>query len=136
MVKPRANRSLEFMPHRLTGRFIGRITIHADGIAEFAACEHISGNAISLARQIHQRHFDTAHASPLPRVMTKLLDLAKEFIHIAGILAKQATLEHQRISLARAIAYFAIAAQTLIGIDADDRETASLPSRQLPRADQ
>src|SRR5574341_27313 len=119
--------ALELKSHRLTGRFVRRVAIHADGIAEFATCENISRNAVSLARQIHQRHFDTAHTSALPRVMAKLLNLAKDFIYIAGILAKQTALEHQRVRLARAIAYFTVAAQTLIGVNADERETPSLP---------
>jgi len=47
---------------------------------------------------------------------------------IYSILAKQATLEHQRVCFARAIAHFAVAAQTLIGVNADEGETPPCPA--------
>ena len=75
----------------------------------------------SLAGQIHQRHLDAAHAAGLPRVAAELLDLAEDLVDVAGVLAEDAALEHQRVGLAGAVAHFAVADQALVGVDADQR---------------
>jgi hypothetical protein len=119
---------LEFVAHGLAGRFIGRVTIDTDGVAEFTARQDIGRNTVGLACQVHQRHLDAAHAPALPRMMTELFDLAKDFIHIAGILADQPAFEHQCVCFARTVTHFAIATQALIRINADDGKPPPMPA--------
>ena len=109
------------LAHRLpVGDRVG-IAVNQDLVAEFAAGQLISRDAVSLARQVEERHFDAADAAALPPVIAELLDLAEEPVDIAGVLAQQARFEHERVRRAGAIAHFAIAADALIGIQPQQR---------------
>ena len=57
----------------------------------------------------------------LPGRRTELLDLPEDLVHVAGVLAEDAALEEQRVRLAGPVAYFAVAGDPLIGVDANDR---------------
>src|SRR6266508_2764751 len=116
------------MPHCLTGWFVGRVTIHTDGITEFSTSKYIGWNAVRFASQVHERHLNRAHTSALPGMVTELFYLAKDFVHVTWILAKQPALQHKRKGLARAIPYFSVSAQALIRINADKRKAPSMPA--------
>jgi len=54
-------------------------------------------------------------------VAADLLDAADILVNVAGILAQDAALEHQRIGFDAAVAHFAIAHQPLVGDELDER---------------
>ena len=98
------------------------IAIDQHFVAELTARQLIGRYAVGFAGQIKERHFDTADTTALPRMKAELLDLAEDLVDIAGVLAQQARLEHERISWAGAVAHFAIAAYALIGIQPQQRD--------------
>jgi hypothetical protein len=53
----------------------------------------------------------------------KLLDFAKDSLHVAGIFSKQAALEHQRITDTGAVSYLPESCDALIGVDPQQRPT-------------
>ena len=97
------------------------IAINADLIAEFPACELVTGHAISLTRQIHQRHLHTAHTATLPRMPPELFDLAKQLIHITGIFTQKLAFQLQSVNMTGTIAHLSQTINTLIGIQANER---------------
>ena len=101
------------------GRRSALIAVHPHAVAELAAQHPIDRNAVSLARQIPQRNFQTADAAALAALAAELLDLAEQAIHVAGVLAEQTALEHRGIGGRRAVADLAHADQALIGINFD-----------------
>ena len=108
-LKPCSMRCLEALAHlRAVGRG-GRVAVAEHLVAELAARQLIGRDAIGLAGQIHQRHFDAADAAGLAGVVAELLDLAEDLVDVAGVLADQAALEQQRIGLAGAVAHLAVA---------------------------
>ena len=98
-----------------------RIAIHADLVPEFAAQQLIQGHAVGLARQIPQGNFNAADAAALPGMAAELLDLAENFIHIAGVLTQNAAFEHQSIGLAGGVPHLAVACDPLIGFNFQNR---------------
>jgi len=118
----------QLLTHRLARRLVGCIAVHANAVAERAAGEHIGGHAIGFARQVHQRHLDGADTAALPPVVAELRDLAEDLVHVAGILAEDAALEHECVRLAGVVADLAVAAEPLIGVDADEGEAPSIPA--------
>src|SRR4029078_9603016 len=110
-------------PQPLLLRVLGLrgVGVQTHAIAEPAAQHLPARHAPRLAGEVHHRHLDSAHAAALPRVPAELLDLPEDLVDVARVLAKETALEHQRVRLACAVAYFAPADDTLVGIDADDR---------------
>ncbi len=51
----------------------------------------------------------------------KLLDFAKNSLHVAGIFSKQAALEHQRVTDTGTVSHFPESRDALIGIDPQQR---------------
>ena len=100
---------------------MGRVGVEPDAVAELAA-EHLPArHAPRLPGQVHARHLDPAHAAGLPSVAAELLDLPKDLVDVAGVLAEDAALQHQRVRLVRAVAHLAPADDALIGVDANER---------------
>ena len=112
---------------------LGRVGIAADLVAELAAEHLVGGHVVDLAGDIPQRHFDAADAAALPGVSAELLDLAKDFVYVAGILSEDDALQHQRIVLARAVANFAETVDALVGIDPNDRARIGAPTTVATR---
>src|SRR4029079_9537639 len=110
-------------PQALLLRVLGLrgVGVETHAIAEPAAQHLPARHAPGLAGEVHHRHLDSAHAAALPRVPAELLDLPEDLVDVARVLAEEPALEHQRVRLARAVAYFAPADETLVGLDADDR---------------
>ena len=77
------------------------------------------------------------HTPPACRaVRAELLDLAEDLVDVAGVLAEDAALEHQRVGLAGAVAHLAPADDPLVGVDADERaghRRADRPPRRAGR---
>src|SRR5262249_25972948 len=94
---------LEQIAHLRTIRHGGGIDIATHAVTELPPRQHIAGNAIGLARQIHQRHFDATNATGLTTMMAELLNLAEDLIDIAGVFTDQTALEQQGIGLAGAV---------------------------------
>ena len=100
---------------------LGGVGVAADLVAELAA-EHLPHRySVGLPGQVPQRHLDAAHASALPSVEAELFDLAENLVHVAGVLAEQAALQHQRVGLAGAVAHLAQPVDALVGVDAEHR---------------
>jgi hypothetical protein len=118
----------QLVAHGLAGRLVGRVAIHADGVAKLAAGQDVSRHAVGLAGQVHQRHLHRAHPAALARVVAKLFDLAEQPVHVARVLAQQPVLQHQREGLARAVAHLAVAAQALVGVQADQGKAPAGPA--------
>src|SRR5262245_11686044 len=103
----------------LAGSGFRRVGIEAHLVAEFAA-QHLKGrNAVSLARQVPQGHLNAAYAAGLARRRAELFNLAENLVHVAGVFAEDARLEHQRVNLAPTVAHFAVSRNALIGVNAD-----------------
>ncbi len=98
-----------------------RVGVDPDAIAEFSAHHLVHRHVVGFARQVPQRHLDPAHAAGLPRVKTELLDLPENLVDVAGILAQDAALEHQRVILGSTVAHFTQSVNALVGIDANHR---------------
>ena len=94
--------------------------ITTDLVAELAAEHLVNGNVVRFACQIPAGHLNAADAARLARITAKLLDLAKNLLDIAGILAQHSALQHQSLQGAGSITHFAEAINPLVGIDADD----------------
>ena len=58
---------------------------------------------------------------PWRECAAELLDLAEELVDVAGVLAEQPALQHQRVVLAGAVAHLAEAVDALVGVDPDER---------------
>ena len=136
---------LERFAHRRAGGLVDdvRIAVHADLVAESAAKHLIDGHAVRFAGQIPQRDLDPAHAAPLTGMAAELLDAAKQLVDVAGVLAQQPAFGDLRVDLVRAVAYFAKANQSLVGIHfdqaavkrgADDVGEADIGDAELRRA--
>src|SRR5262245_2531059 len=67
-----------------------RVRIDPYPVPELPSEQLIYGHSICLPRYIPQSHLHRANASRLPPMVAKLLDLAEESVHVAGILAQQA----------------------------------------------
>src|ERR1017187_1330731 len=102
------------------GRF-GGVGVASDLVPELAAQHLVDGNVVGLSSQVPKRHLDGADAAALARLAAELLDLAKKFVDVAGVLAQQPALEQERVILAGAIPHLAQAVDALVGIDADQR---------------
>lgn len=98
-----------------------RITIDTYLVTELTAEQLIQRHAIRLASQIPQCDLNAGYPAALPGRAAELLELTEDTIHIAGVFAEKAALEHQRIGLARSITYLSKSGNTLIGIDTQDR---------------
>ena len=123
--------ALEALAHfSAVGDRVG-IAINQHFVAEFAAGQLVGWHTVGFAGQVEERHFDAADAAALPPVEAKLFDRAKELVYIAGVLAQQARFEQQRVGRAGAIAHVAVAADALIGIEAQQRDV----KRQCPEID-
>ena len=97
------------------------VGIEPDAVAKLASKQLIGRHVVGLAGQVPQSRFDPADATGLPGVKSKLLNLAKNLIYAAGILADQAVLQHQCVGHAGPIAHLTVSADALIGVDTDDR---------------
>jgi len=106
---------------------IRRVGIQPDAVAVSTAQHLIHGHAVCLARQIPQRHLHAGDAAALPSMAAELPDLLEQPLHVARVLSQQAALEHQRVFLAGPVADFAIAADALIGVDANQRTAHRRP---------
>ena len=60
-------------------------------------------------------------------MVPELLDFAEQAVHVAGIFAEQAALEHQRILGRGQVTHFAPTANALIGVDADNAKVPMIP---------
>src|SRR5262249_8110316 len=105
----------------LCGLALGRIGVEPYAISELSAEELPAGDAPGLAREIHHRHLDPAHAAGLARGGAELLDLPENPVDVAGVFAEDAALQHERVRLARAVAHLAPSYEPLIRVDADQR---------------
>ncbi len=110
---------LQPLPHCLTVRFGMRVAVDEDLVAELTARKHVGGHPIGPSCKIHQGHLNGTYAPRLTRMVAKLLDLAKDLVHVAGVLPKNAALEHQCIGATSAISHLTVTRDTLIGIDPD-----------------
>ena len=110
---------------RVHGRVGGHagVGVKPDLVAELAPQHLAGGNVVSLTRQIPQRHLDAADPATLPGMSAELLDLAKDSIDVAGVLAQYAALECQGVLLARPVTNFTEPNKPLIGVNLDDRAT-------------
>ena len=97
------------------------VAIDAHLVAELAAEHLVDRNAIGLAGEVPKRDLDSRDAAALPPMAAELLDAAEQPVDIAGVLAQQPALEHQRIGRAGAVAHFAEADDALVGVDFDQR---------------
>ena len=61
-----------------------------------------------------------AAPAALPRLTAELLDLAEYPVDVAGVLAQDAALQHERVVPARAVPHLAEAVDALVGVEADD----------------
>src|SRR5260221_497882 len=69
-----------------------------------------------------------ARLAALPGMVARLLDLAKQLVHVGRVFDQQLLLKHQGLSLAGPVARLAIAAQPLVGVDAHDSEAPAAPA--------
>src|SRR6516225_11817707 len=88
--------------------------------AKFAAPHLVNRNVVNLAGDLPQGHFDSAHASRLPRLPAELPDLAEQAIHVDRVFAQQAALEHQGVTWAGAVAHLTQPLDALVGVNPDD----------------
>ena len=131
-VMPRSIRALSSLPCSFAVGRSRRVGIEPDAIAELAA-EHLPArHAPGLAGQVHHGHLDAAHAAGLPRVAAELLDLAEDLVDVAGVLAEDAALEHQRVGLARAVAHLAPSRQAPGWCRCGSADTSSARRRPPP----
>ena len=105
-----------------------RVHVQTDAVAVLAAEQLVDGNAVRLARQVPQGHFDAGDAAALSSVVAELSDLLEQSFDVARVFAEQSALEHQRVSLAAAVANLAIAGNPLIRIDADQGHAKRRPT--------
>ena len=99
------------------GPFGVGIAVDPHLVAELAAQHLIDRHAVSLARQIPQRHLNPRHAATLPPMAAKLLDAAEQPVDVTGVFAQQPAFQHQRKGGACAVAHLSQPDQTLIGVD-------------------
>jgi hypothetical protein len=121
--EPHLHALLERLAHGRAGvpaAHIG-VAVDADLVAELAAEHLVDGHPIGLAGQVPEGELYGADAAALPGVVAELLDAPKDLVDLAGVLAEDAALEHQRVLFAGAVAHLAIAHQPLVGIDLDQR---------------
>src|SRR5262245_19694243 len=106
----------------------GRVGKEPDALAELAAHHVPARHAPGLARQIHHRHLDAADAAGLTRRRAKLFDLSKDLVDVAGVLAQDPRLEHERVGLAGAVADLAPPDEPLIRVDPNQRADHGRPN--------
>ncbi len=112
---------LESLAHVASAGLGVGVAVDADPVAELAAQELPDGDAPGLARDVPERDFDARDAAALPRHAAELLDAPENLLHVAGVFAEDAALEHGRVSPAGGIADFAVAHNALVGVDLDQR---------------
>ena len=86
----------------------------SDKCQYLAVCD---SDTVGLTGQVPQCDLHTADAAALTGVAAKLLDLAEDLVHIAGVLADDTALEHQSIGLGSGVTDFAVAFDALVGHD-------------------
>jgi hypothetical protein len=96
------------------------VGVEADLLAVGAAQERVHRYAVGLAGQVPQGHLDAGHATAAPAVAAELLDALEQHLDVARVLAEQAGLEFEGVPLVRVVAHLAVAADALVGGDADD----------------
>ena len=97
------------------------VAIHAHPVAEFAAEHLVDRHAIGLAGEVPERDLDRGDAAALPAVTAELLDPPEQPVDVAGVLAEQPALQHQGEGGAGAVAHFAEADDSLVGVDLEER---------------
>ena len=97
------------------------VAIDAHLVAEPAAEHLVDRHAIGLAGEVPERDFDRRDAAALPAVPAELLDAAEQPVDVAGVLAEQPALQHQRIGGAGAVAHLAEPDDALVGVDLEQR---------------
>ena len=102
--------------HRRVG-----VAIDAHLVAELAAEHLVDRHAVGLAGEIPQRDLDRRDAAALPAVAAELLDAAEQAVDVAGVLAEQPALQHQRVGGAGAVAHLAEPDDALVGVDLEQR---------------
>ena len=90
----------------LGSRALGRVGIETNTITKLTSCHLVGGDAVSFASQVPHGHLDTANTAGLSCVVTKLLDLAKDLVYVAGVISEDAALEEEGVGLARTVAHF------------------------------
>ncbi len=96
------------------------IAVHANLIAELTAQHLPNRNAVDTAYQIPQGDFYRADAAALTGTAAELLNTAEDLIDVTGIFAQDNALEHLGVQSGRTVTHFAVAADTLVGVDTDD----------------
>ena len=97
------------------------VAIHAHAVAEFSAEHLVDRNAIGLAGEVPERDLDRRDAAALPAVAAELLDAPEQPVDVAGVLAEQPALQHEREGGAGAVAHLAEADDALVGVDLQQR---------------
>ena len=80
-----------------------------------------TGTAPRLAGDVPQGDFYAADAARLPGVPAELLYAVENLFYVARILAENPAFEHRRVRPARRVADFAVADDSLVGVDFDER---------------
>ena len=121
-VKPSSMRSLRRLPVSVAARHarVG-VAIDAHLVAEAAAEHLVDRHAIGLAGEVPERDLDRGHAATLPAMPAELLDAAEQAVDVAGVLAEQPALEHQRVGGAGAVPHLAEPHDALVGVDLEQR---------------
>ena len=111
---------LEGESHVAAAAFAVGVAVDADFVAEFAA-EHLpDGDAPGLAGEVPAGDFEGADAAGLSGVAAELLESAEDFFDIAGVFAEDAAFEHGGVGSAGGVADFAVADESLVGVDFDE----------------
>src|SRR5436309_10115380 len=95
-----------------------------------AAAHLVDGSSEGLPRQVPEGHFHSADATPLPAMMSKLLDSLEDAFDVAGVLVQETALEHERVARAASVPDFTVTLQSLVGVDPDDRHPHRSPLDQ------
>ena len=113
---------LETAPHLCAILNGGGVRVAEHFVPKFAAGQLVGRHAISLTRQIKERHLYTTDPTSLATMKAKLFNFAEDLIDVAWVFPHQMALEQQRIGLASPITHFSITNQALIGINANNRD--------------
>ena len=93
------------------------IAVDADPVAVFPAQHLVHRHAVRLAGQVPQGDLHPADAAALPGRAAELFDAAEQLLHIAGVLAQEAALQHFGIDPVPAVPDLAEADDPLVGVN-------------------
>ena len=97
------------------------ITVNSYLITEFSAKHLPKRNAPRLSCQVPQSDLNSRNTASLSGGAAKLLDSAKEFVHVARIFTHKARFQHQSVGGTGSIPHLTISNQPLIGVYLDQR---------------